>query len=352
MGPYDNGERVAGRATMKIDVILGAGRTAAEVEELGALADGYGLHAFWNQSFPSRREPLLTMAGLAHATRGIRLGTMPVSPYEVHPLRLADSLLTFNEMCGGRGSVLIGGLGHSVMRVTALEPVRRVAAVRDCVSILTGISPERTLDYAGECYSLLNYRAEWARHGPPRVYVGSTGPQMLAMAAEVADGIMMSDVPLGRMGEVLGHVGRGLERAGRARGEVRLNNFFAWHIKADGAAALREARRELIWRGLLQSWHTAPFLGAEDAAFVESRKDAFLRAFLAGNHVIDGVPDGIITALVDNLAFAGGPDRIDRVAEHLGEFARAGLDEAALKVHDDPADAIRLIGERLVPALD
>lgn len=337
---------------MKIDVILGAGHTAAEVEELGILADGYGLNTFWNQSFPSRREPLLMMAGLTKSTRQIRLGTLPVSPYEVHPLRLADSLLTFNEMCNGRASVLIGGLGHSVMRVTALEPARRVTAVRDCVSILTGISSGEMLNYTGECYSLLNYQAEWASDGPPRVYVGSTGRQMLTMAAQVADGIMMSDVPLGKMEEVLAHIARGLEAARRSRDELLLNNFFAWHIKDDGAASMREARRELIWRGLLQPWHTAPFLGDEGAAFVESKKNAFLQAFLRGDDVIDGVSDEIVTALVENLTFAGGLDSIDRTVEHLRAFQRAGLDEVALKVHDEPDDAIRLIGKRLLPALN
>ena len=54
---------------MKIDVILGAGRPAAEIEELGLLADRYGLGTFWNQSFPSRREPLMMMAGLARSSK-------------------------------------------------------------------------------------------------------------------------------------------------------------------------------------------------------------------------------------------------------------------------------------------
>ncbi len=34
------------------------------------------------------------------------------------------------------------------------------------------------------------------------------------------------------------------------------------------------------------------------------------------------------------------------------EFAATGLDELALRIHDDPADTIRLIGEHIVPALD
>ncbi|MFW2405272.1 MAG: LLM class flavin-dependent oxidoreductase [Gammaproteobacteria bacterium] len=336
---------------MKIDIILGAGRTSSEIEELGLLADGYGLDTFWNQSFPSRREPLMMMGGLARSSRKIRLGTLPVSPYEIHPLRLADSLLTFNEICDGRASVLIGGMGHSVMRVTGLEPVRRVSAVKDCVNILRGIRPDTMLNYEGECYSLLNYQPEWAVNGPPRVYVGASGPQMLAMGGRVADGIMMSDIPLVKMDEVLGHIDRGLVSAGRSRSDMRLNNFYAWHIKEDREASMREARRELVWRGFLLPWHTEHFLGAETAAFVESNKDAFLQAFLAQTGAIEGVPDDVVAALVENLTFAGGLGDIDRVIEHLRGFERAGLNEIALKVHDEPADAIRLIGEHLVPAL-
>jgi alkanesulfonate monooxygenase SsuD/methylene tetrahydromethanopterin reductase-like flavin-dependent oxidoreductase (luciferase family) len=334
---------------MKIDVILGAGRPASEISELGELAERYGLQTFWNQSFPSRRDPLLTMVPLTGATKTIRLGTLPVSPYEVHPQRIADGVLTFNELCRGRASVLIGGLGHSVSRVTGLQPMRRVTAVRDCVTALKSIHPEQMTQYEGDCYSLMNYQAEWAHDPLPQVYVGSTGPQMLRMAAEVADGIMMSDAPLGKMDEVLDNINAGLANAGRSRASLKLNNFFAWHIKEDRQESFSEARRELIWRGLLQKWFTEPFLGAEQAEFVETHKDAFLNAFLAGHDQIEGVPAEIVDALIENLTFAGGLDAIDRVVEHIKAFAAAGLDEIALKVHDNPAEAIRIIGERLVP---
>jgi alkanesulfonate monooxygenase SsuD/methylene tetrahydromethanopterin reductase-like flavin-dependent oxidoreductase (luciferase family) len=336
---------------MKIDVILGAGTAASEVESLGELADGFGIHTLWGSSFPSRRDPLLMMAGLTGSTRKIRLGAMPVSPYEVHPLRIADSLMTFNEMCGGRASILIGGLGHSVMRVTGLTPDRRVQSVRDCLHILKGISPDRMLEYEGDCYTLTNYRPEWATDSPPLVYVGATGPNMLAMSAGIADGVMMSDVPLRKMPEVLESIDRGLADGGRTRPAFRVNNFFAWHIKRDREESMREARRELVWRGLLQKWHTSTFLSDEDAEFVESNRGAFLDAFLAQTHVIEGVPDALVDALVENLTFSGGIDAIDGAIEHLRAFENAGLDEVALKVHGDPAGAIRMIGERLVPAL-
>ena len=336
---------------MRVDVILDAGLPSEEVAELGKLADDLGIHTLWGSCFASRRDPLLTLAPLGATTERLRLGTMPVSPYEVHPLRIADGLLTFNELCQGRAAILIGGLGHSTMRVTGLQPKRRITAVRDCVTILTGAGADKALNYQGQMFSLTDYRPEWATAPAPLVYVGATGPGMLRMAAAVADGIMMSDVPLARMSEVNRFIDAGLDDAGRSRGELRVNNFFAWHIKADREESLAEARQGLIWRGLLQDWHISTFLDADECALVAANRGAFLQAFLERRSTIEGVPAGIVDALVANLTFSGGFDAIDGVIDDLRRFAQAGLTEVALKVHGNPRQAIEVIGTRLAPAL-
>ena len=336
---------------MKIDIILDAGMPSGQVEELGQLADQFGIQTLWGSCFASRRDPVQTMARLAVSTSRIRLGTMPVSPYEVHPLRIADSLLTFNELTQGRAAILIGGLGHSTTRVTGLKPILRLDAVRDCVSILKGISPDAPLNYTGPMYQLTDYCPEWATAPAPLIYVGATGPKMLRMSAAIADGVMMSDVPLSRMAEVTGSIDQGLGDAGRERHGFRVNNFFAWHIKENREESMAEARQGLIWRGLLQEWHLSTFLDQEECALVEANRPAFLNAFLQRSDRIEGVPGDIVDKLVDNLTFAGDVSAIDKAIEHLRDFEQAGLDEVALKVHENPADAIRMIGERVVQAL-
>lgn len=337
---------------MKVDVILEAGLPATRIESLARQAEGYGIQTLWVASFPSRRDPVPALALLSRCTSRLRLGTLPTSPWEVHPLRIADQLLTLNELSGGRATILIGGLGHSVTRVTGLEPVRRVTAVRDTISILKGLRPDAMLNYEGELYSLKNYQAEWATtEPPPRVYAGATFGKMMRMAAGVADGTMMSDVPVQRMPEVMGWLHDGLEAANRPRKAFRVNNFMAWHVKADRQAAVAEARRELIWRGLLMTWFTELFLDPADAAMVEEKRPAFLQAFLTRSPRIEGVPEAVVGKLVDNMTLTGDPGDIDRIARHLKELEAAGLDEVALRLHDEPEEGLRLIGERLLPAL-
>lgn len=336
---------------MRVQIFLQAGLPPARIAQLGALAEQAGVQTLWASSFPARQEPFLCLSLLAAQKRQLRVGPVPVSPYEMHPLKIADSLLTLNELSGGRAVITVGGLGHSVARVTGLKPQRRVTAVRECIEILRAAATGAPVNFQGQLYSLSNYCADWVTQPPPLLYVGANGPQMLQMAGEVADGVMLSDVPLSRMAEVVARL-----QAGRASGSMlasplRLANFFAWHISDDPQAAAAEARMELVWRGLLLPWYTEAFLGSADAAFVDAHRDAFLQAFIRRSPVIEGVPEHIVQALVDNLTFTGGPDRIDHVADKLRQFAAAGLQEVTLKLHGDPGAALRLIGTRLLPAL-
>ncbi len=256
-----------------------------------------------------------------------------------------------NELAAGRASILIGGLGHSTSRVTGLVRHQRVTAVRDCIEILKGIAPERPFYYKGERYTLSDYRPEWAVAPAPLIYAGATGPNMLRMAAAVADGTMMGDVPLARMAEVRGYIAEGLAAAGRDTADFSISNFFAWHIGTDRAAGLAEARRNLIWRGFLQDWHIETFLDPAECRMVQANRQAFLDAFLGNTDTIAGVPQHVVSALVDNLTFAGGPEDVASAVSKLRAYAAAGLDEVALKIHGEPEAALKIIGDRLLPAL-
>ena len=339
---------------MKVQIFLEAGLPPRQVNELGLLAESYGIDTVYASAFPARRDAFLCLSALAMNSSGVRVGVVPLSPYEIHPLRLSDMLQTLNDMSNGRASLVVGGMGQSIMRATGLKPLRRVRAVRECVEILRAAATGDAVNYQGELYSVMNYQANWAHEIAPQILVGANGPMMLRMAGEVADGVMLSDVALGKMAEVLSNIDQGLAKVGRIRSAETfpVSNFFAWHIKATAAESNLEARRELVWRGVLQKWYTEPFLGIEQAEFVEAHFDAFLQAFYQRSAHIEGVPEETIQTLVDNLTFASGLDAIPSVVGHLREFAAAGLDAITLKIHDDPEQAIRIIGEHLIPQLN
>jgi hypothetical protein len=55
--------------------------------------------------------------------------------------------------------------------------------------------------------------------------------------------------------------------------------------------------------------------------------------------------------LVDNLTFTARIGDLHRTIEKLQEYASAGLSGISLRLYADPAASIRLLGKRVLPAM-
>jgi alkanesulfonate monooxygenase SsuD/methylene tetrahydromethanopterin reductase-like flavin-dependent oxidoreductase (luciferase family) len=335
---------------MQVDVILDTRARPAELAELGALAERHGIGGVWVSSLNDSRDPFTNLALLAQATSTVRMGPIAINPFDTHPLKIAAAFLTLNEIAQGRARIVIGG-GGEALQALGIAPQRRVRAVRECVGIIRAASTGEPVNLEGEIYKVRSCRFGWVEAPAPPVYVGAGQPQMLRMAAAVADGIMMSDVPPGPAAGVVATLDAALAGNGKSRPSFWTSVFTAWHVYADEAQARREAKRWLLLRGIFRPWLLAGFLEGADVDLVMRSQPAFARAFAAGSHVVEGVPDPVLDALVDNVTLCATPASIDRIVLKLRDLRDAGLGGVALRLYANPADSIRLIGERLLPAL-
>lgn len=335
---------------MEIDLILEPDRDPSEIKELGLAAEQFGVHAVWASNYSSARDAFMSMVPLAQATKRIGIGVLVVSPWEMHPLKIANSLLTLNEYAGGRAQIVVSGGGEWCGVMGTGHP-RRVRAVRETVDLIHRASTGKPVTYKGQIYKAFGYNAGWSRHRAPLVYAGASKRQMMRMAAETADGAMMSDVTLHYAGDMVAVARERLAEVGQAARNFRLSNFWAWHVKKDRETSMHEARRELILRGWLAPYHLEPFLSPTECGLVERHKNAFLAAYNDRSGDIKGVPAALVDKLIDNLTCAGDLSTIDRHIETLRRFAGSGLTEIALRLHDDPMDGVRMIGEQVIPAL-
>lgn len=335
---------------MDIDIILNEFTSPQEAVELGQMAERYGMRGVWSSNYGWSRDPFMTLSLLADRSSRIRMGPMAISAEELHPLKMANLLFSLNELSGGRAMIMVGG-GGAVLQSIGKDRQRMIRSVRECLQILKGASPEKTLNYDGEMYKVWGYKPAYATDEAPLIYYGANHPQSRRLAAELADGVITSDFVVPLMKEFVDATRADLAAAGRAGTEFRISNFWAWHIKDDAQASMREARRELMLRGWLGEQYFAPFLEPDEVRFMRDHEQDFLNAFLRGTHEIENVPDALVDKMVENISFVGGLDRMDEAIDTLRAFEDAGLTEIALRVHDDPADAVRLIGEHVVPAL-
>lgn len=335
---------------MRIDVILESNNPPERILELGKLAEEQGLGGVWVSNMNDARDPFINFVPLAMATSRIRLGPIAVSPFELHPLKMASSLLTLNEVAKGRAQIVVGGGGGTATAMGA-KPTRVVRAVRECVEILRLGATGQPVRYAGEMFQVKWYNPAWVEHGPPRIYAGANGPQMLRSAPRYADGIMVSDFVVDHVRRARATIDASLAEAGRDPAAFPVNNFWAWHVKETREEAEREARIWLTVRGTLYPPYINEVLEPDEADVVNRNIGAFIRAYNRKSDVIEGVPGDIVRRLVQRCTSACAIADLDQEIERLRSFRAAGLTEIALRIYENPAETIRLLGQRVVPAL-
>jgi len=340
---------------MRLDLVLEPD-SPQHFLELGLLAESLGFGAVWTANHIGARDPFMSFMPLAAQSSNIRMGPIAVSPYELHPVKMANQLLTLNEASGGRANIVVGGGGGTVIGL-GMKPGRRammprmVRAVREGVDILRGAATGQLFNYEGELFEVSGYVAPWATDVAPEVYVGASKPQMLKLAGKVADGVMMSDVTLPRIEESMKALQVGLdERPGKWQpGAFPVSNLYAWHVKEDAAEARAEARAKLFVRGMLENWYISPFLDEAECRQVEEALPAFAAAYIAGSPAVEGVPDALVDKLVDELTWTGTEQEIDRFTAQMLAFRAAGVTELAVRLYHRPEDSIRLLAERVMP---
>jgi alkanesulfonate monooxygenase SsuD/methylene tetrahydromethanopterin reductase-like flavin-dependent oxidoreductase (luciferase family) len=335
---------------VEIDVILDARAKADKLAALGQLAERHGVRGVWVSSLLDSRDPFSNLTPLAQATSKINLGPVAVNPFDTHPVKIASSLLTLNELADGRARIVIGG-GGEALEALAIKPARRVRAVSECVEIIKAAASGAPVNYTGELYSVRNLCLSWLEAEAPPVYVGASMAQMLGMSARVADGIMMSDMPAPLVANAIRTLDAGLEKSGKRRPGFRTNAFAAWHVYADRERAMCEARQWLVLRGIFRPWVLEQFLDPGQVELVMASAPAFWKAFSTQSAIVEGVPDSVLDAMVENLTFVSALTELDHQIEKLRKFEAAGLQSIALRLYHDPAESIRLLGERVIPAL-
>jgi 5,10-methylenetetrahydromethanopterin reductase len=341
---------------MQIDIILEPNLTPRQIAELGVAAERYGVRALWTSNYFAHWDGFLSLLPLAQQTQRLLLGPLAVSPFEMHPLKIANSLLTLNEMSAGR-AVLAMGAGEGNLEAMALKkPEKIIKAVREATEIVIAASRGGlTRGYEGEYFSV-KFPCSYTWLTPnrsPYIYVTCYRHQMMKLAAKVADGIYLGAIPTEIIDPAMAAVQAGLaERTAPKVHPTRTNLFWGWHIKHDREKAHMESRRELAWRGRkLEPELLRLYLTEEESQLVVSKFQAFVDAWFDRSGIVKGVPDDICNRLMYGLTSTGGLEDIDREVERFKRFERAGLTEIALRLHEDPMEGLDIIGRQIIPRL-
>jgi len=339
---------------MDIDLIVEPDLKPAQLLELAQAAEKFGIRGLWTSNYFAHWDPFISLVLAAQQTQRLLLGALAVSPFEMHPLKIANALLSLNEISGGRAMVAIGA-GEGNLEAMALQkPKKVVGAVREAIEIVhRAANGELATGYEGEHFNVnLPCAYDWLESAPPLIYGTAYHGMMMRMEARVADGVYIGCTPPEIAGPAMENVRIGLGRRDRQPVDFRINTFWGWHMKKDRAEAYRESRRELPWRARkLDPELLALYLTDDEVQLVRDHYENYVQAWFDRSGHVKGVPEEISNRLCEGLTSTGGLEDLDREIERFRKFAAAGFTEIALRLHDDPMDALTLIGKHVLPAL-
>lgn len=228
----------------------------AAIARAARAAEAGGFDAIWTLDSPllagRLRDPYLALAACAPVTDRITLGVAVTNPESRHPAATACAALSLDELCGGR-MVLGIGSGNSAMRTVGLAAgdaggthTARRQVLRETVEFM------RTL-FAGKAVSLggQDLRLSEARRVP--IYVAATGPRMLELAGEIADGVIVHvGIHKTCVEWAIASIRRGAEAVGRDYREIEIVCSAPTAIGDNRELAIDRARPLLAWFYALQ----------------------------------------------------------------------------------------------------
>lgn len=195
---------------LRVDLRVPVGRPLPELARFAALVEAAGLDGIGvPDHHHTGRDAYLALAAMAHATSTVELYPATSNVVTRHPLVTAALANSLDELAPGRAFLTVAPGFLSVEK--AGEPQALRARLREVVLTLRGL--------LGDGHATLDGHDLELFHRPPggsRVIVLASGPKLLELAGEVADGVMMLvGLHPGGVEAARACVRRGAERAGR-----------------------------------------------------------------------------------------------------------------------------------------
>ena len=116
-----------------------------------------------------------------------------------------------------------------------------------------------------------------------------------------------------------------------------------------------EARRELIWRGAVickEEHILRKFINEEsELDIIMDNWNSFRKASWTRSGKIENVPEDLVNRMIAGLSSAGDMNDLEAELDRFRQFKQSGLTELSLRLHDEPMEALRLIGKHVLPAV-
>jgi 5,10-methylenetetrahydromethanopterin reductase len=310
------------------------------------LAEALGFDSVWLADYRLYRDVYAGLALAALNSTRIRLGCAVTNPYTRHPALTAVGIASVDELSGGR-AVLGLGAGGLVLTLLQLEQRQPVQACRSAVaSIRRYLGGDAARGGGRRAPTDEDVRLDFPARGDLPIFIAATGRKMLALAGEIADGVIVNvGAHAGCVDMALSAVEAGMAAGGRPPEALeRLCWLQGCALSADGQAALNAVKATAaLVLGNSPTWMLEA-MGIEEHAAQEIHRVYYAQgAQAAAERVSD--------EMADKFTIAGTPPQ---TVAKLRRLAAQGFDEIIFLIEESGEgvrEAMQMLAEMVVAEL-
>ena len=270
-----------------------------DYQELSSQAEKNGFEAVWVPE-GGGRDSLTSLATIAMKTDTVKLGTGILPIFARTPTNTAMSAAGMAAVSDGR--FLLGlGVGHAptVESRDGIPFKHPMTRMRETIQIIKALLSGGEVNFTGKQFKITgaSMGAATPKTKVP-IYIAALGPQMLEMVGELADGVLMNWTAVDYLGEAIGHIKRGAEKAGRDPNEIDIVGYVRVAV-GDNLTESRDSLRRQVAR-----YASNPFYRNFFAQTGFDKEMSAAAAALADGN-LDKAADSITEEMQDQVAIVG-----------------------------------------------
>jgi 5,10-methylenetetrahydromethanopterin reductase len=310
---------------------------------LARRAEQAGFDAFWVSHDLFLRSVWIILAAVARATERIQLGTCIVNPLSQHPAEIAMAAATLDELSGGRVLLGISSGASEFLGWVGLGTPRPLGAVSETIAALrrlfAGVRAHPDGQFLSGWSEAAYLRFPLTRRIP--IYVGAMSPRMLELIGSTADGGLPLVFPPEHFAEMLRHVRRGADRAGRDLASIDLAACIWCSVSSDRDRAERALREKIAYYGYSLSPFILSRLGVDRAELEPIRQAS----------VVERDPDKALALVTPELLRIGVVGTARELIPRLEHLVALGARHLSFgpPLGPDPFEAIDVLGREVLP---
>jgi 5,10-methylenetetrahydromethanopterin reductase len=233
---------------MRIGIYFDGFSSTTEMLEVARQAEQAGADSLWFAQHMGYREAIVMTAAVAGATKSINLVPTAITPYLWPSLSIAMSLATLDELAPGRIQIAVSVGNLLNLGESGIEAVKPVRVIREYVQNIRTLLLGHAVRNEGEIEKLRGAHMEFAKGLQIPIYVASTGPQVLKLAGQIGDGVLLSaGLTHASTRRCLEAVDEGARVEGRSPDSVRKAGFINFNVSNDSRAAKAAILKKLAF---------------------------------------------------------------------------------------------------------